>query len=81
MSYPIKYNMDGFFIRIERDGHFENVCFSDLTPEERRQRMEWWAEENFISAIEILCNALREIGDRYGFIANDADRLEDRSEL
>lgn len=36
MNYPIKYNMDGLFVRIERDGHFENVCFSDMTPEERR---------------------------------------------
>lgn len=40
--------------------------------------MEWWTEENFISAIEILCSALREIGDRYSFIANDEDRLEDK---
>lgn len=27
--------LDGCYFRIQREGHFENVCFSDLTAEER----------------------------------------------
>ena len=30
------YNMDGVFFRVERDGEWCNVCYSDMTPEERQ---------------------------------------------
>ena len=28
-------NLDGCYFRIERNGKYENVCFSDLTEEEQ----------------------------------------------
>ena len=33
-------DIDGVYFRIERDGEFQNLCFSDLTTEERRKVME-----------------------------------------
>ena len=30
-------NLDGLYIRILRNGTAQNVCFSDLTPEEREE--------------------------------------------
>ena len=42
-------NLDGIYFRIKRDGKYQNICFSDLTSEEReeianaRERSaEWW---------------------------------------
>ena len=32
-------NLDGCYFRVNRDGKWENVCFSDLTPEEREEVM------------------------------------------
>jgi len=30
-------NLDGVFYRVERNGRWCNVCFSDMTPDERRE--------------------------------------------
>ena len=30
-------NLDGIYFRIERNGKFENVCFSDMTEAEQRE--------------------------------------------
>ena len=29
-------NMDGVYFRVERDGRWQNVCFSDMTADERK---------------------------------------------
>lgn len=30
-------NLDGVFYRVKRGGKWTNVCFSDMTPDERRE--------------------------------------------
>lgn len=79
MEYPIRYNMDGIFCQIERDGKPVHLCFSDMAPQERSVKLQFYSRENLISVIEILCNTLRDLGDRYGFIANDPERIEEVS--
>ena len=42
-----KYDMDGIYFRIKRNDKYENVCFSDLTDEERvdvcnNKQIEWF---------------------------------------
>ena len=37
MDYPVKRNLDGCYFRVTRDDKVENVCFTDLTPEEREK--------------------------------------------
>lgn len=76
-EYPIKYNMDGMYFRVERNGKFENVCLSDMTNEERLKKMDWWNPDNMKSVINFLCETLREIGDTYGFIASDPERMNE----
>lgn len=76
-EYPIKYNMDGMYFRVERNGKFENVCLSDMTNEERLKKMDWWNTDNMKSVINFLCETLREIGDTYGFIASDPERMNE----
>ena len=31
-----QYNMDGVFFSVERDGEWRDICYSDMTPEERQ---------------------------------------------
>ena len=30
-------NLDGVFFRVQRDGKWNNVCYSDMTPDERKE--------------------------------------------
>ena len=31
----VQRNLDGIYFRVERDGKYESVCYSDMTAEER----------------------------------------------
>ena len=40
-------NLDGIYFRVQRDGKYKNICFSDLTDEEIELKFqdmpaEWW---------------------------------------
>lgn len=57
-----KYDMDGIYFRIKRNDKYENVCFSDLTDEERvdvcnNKQIEW-----FIRVTHHLADCLYETG-------------------
>ena len=39
-EYPVKRDLDGVYFRIKRDEHYQAVCFSDLTKEERETVLE-----------------------------------------
>lgn len=69
----IKRNLDGVYFRIERDGKFENVCFSDLTEDEReyiaelrgvKMAGEWWKNLAYH-----LADCLRRIGDEFDIVS------------
>lgn len=61
-------DIDGVYFRIERDGEFQNLCFSDLTTEERRKVMEGRSNEWLKSLCEYLGSLIREIGDKFGLV-------------
>ena len=61
--YPTKRDLDGVYFRVKRDGEFDNVCYSDLTPGEREKvgqgrPIEWWK-----SISSIMADRLHEVGD------------------
>ena len=61
-------NLDGIYFRVERDGKWENVCFSDLTDDEKEKvsmnrSAEWWK-----SLALHLAYRLREIGDYFDIV-------------
>lgn len=35
MEYPVIHGLDGVYFRIKRDNDHHNICFSDLTEEEK----------------------------------------------
>lgn len=55
--YKEKRNLDGVYFRVERDGKWDNVCFSDLTKEERNKVM----EGRNIEWLKQLCNYLGDV--------------------
>ena len=61
--YPVKRDLDGAYFRIERDGQWLNLCFSDLTEDERGKVMAGKGIPWFISMCDHLADTLHKIGD------------------
>lgn len=71
--YPMKRDLDGVYFRVKRDGRWGNVCFSDMTPEEREEvlgdrRPEWWK-----SLAGIMGDCLRKMGDQLDIVCKFDD--------
>lgn len=68
-----KRNLDGVYFRIKRNNKWEDICYSDLTIEEREmvgegRTLEWWR-----SLANILADVIREIGDELDIKGVDKD--------
>lgn len=61
-------NLDGLYFRVERNGKWRNICFSDLTPEERYENMKDKDKEWLKSTCDYLADRIREIGDHFDII-------------
>lgn len=61
-------NLDGVYFRIQRDGLWQNICFSDLTEEEMDSVMENRAEEWLRSLCKILGKTIWDIGDQLDIV-------------
>ena len=70
----IQRNLDGIYFRVQRDGKWTNVCYSDMTADERdevpRKRAEtstpeeqaaWWR-----SIADLLADQLYDMGEQLG---------------
>lgn len=68
MTYPIKRDLDGVYFRVERDGAWENLCFSDLTPVERMRVTDGRGADWLLSLACILADALHDMGDALGVV-------------
>lgn len=50
------YNLDGIYFRVERDGKWQSLCVSDLTPEELKSvTKNWDCNQLTIVAKELSC--------------------------
>ena len=67
-------NLDGVYFRVKRDGKWQNICYSDLTEDERdeiarkraehatpEQQAQWWR-----SMADTLADALYDMGEQFG---------------
>lgn len=51
------YDLDGIYFRVERDGKWQSLCVSDLTPEELKSvTKDWDCNQLIIVAKELSCN-------------------------
>ena len=50
------FNLDGIYFRVERDGKWQSLCVSDLTPEELKSvTKDWDCNQLTIVAKELSC--------------------------
>lgn len=62
-------NLDGIYFRVKRGEKFENVCFSDLTEEEREHVCKDRPAEWFKALAYHLADQIKLIGDEFNIIA------------
>ena len=67
MEY-INRELDGVYFRIKRGDKFENICFSDLTREERESVMDGRDERWLKYLCHILADSLRDIGEQFDIV-------------
>ena len=58
-------NLDGIYFRIQRDGKWTNVCFSDMIEVEMLEVLEGRNEAWLKNMCIILARTLRQIGDEF----------------
>ena len=67
-NYPTKRGLDGVFFRVERDGKWDSICFTDLTEEEQRKQMENRSKDWLEELAVILAQAVRDMGDAFNIV-------------
>lgn len=61
-------NLDGVYFRVERDGKWDSICFSDLTEEEMDRVLAGRTEEWLRSMCKILGRKIKDIGDMFDIV-------------
>lgn len=63
--------LDGIYFRVQRDGKWQPICFSDLTDEERDKVCEGRSAEWFKQVAYILADTLKEIGEQFDIVRGE----------
>lgn len=69
MKYPSQRELDGIYYRVERNGQYENVCFTDLAEEEREKVTAGYTADQWKAVAIHLCERIQQIGDEFDLIA------------
>ena len=64
-------NLDGAYFRVRRNGKWQNVCFTDLTIEERDDVCEGRSAEWFKSLAYHLADRIQRIGEELDLVMED----------
>lgn len=72
-----KRKMDGCFFRIQRGDKWENVCFTDLTPEEREEVTKDWEGYQWKTMAMYMADLLRGFGDAFDISFDETVSLEE----
>jgi len=69
----LKRELDGYYFRMQRDGKWTNVCFSDMTEDEMHSVLARFDKD----ALERMCiglgQTIRQIGDQFDLMAGYAE--------
>ena len=73
MTYPIRRDLDGCFFRVQRDGKWFSLCWTDLTKEERESFIKgkdiYWLGR----MLEYITEEYRKTGDQLDIYGRDPD--------
>lgn len=75
MTYPTRRELDPVYFRVEREGKWESLCFTDLTEKEREGVMDGRQESWLRQMVAILAGSLRDLGDRLNVEYVSGDEL------
>lgn len=75
----INRELDGYFFRVERDGKWQNICWSDLTEEEMNKLLENRSVEWLKSLCIGLGKVIRHIGDTLDITTKEPEENEEDS--
>lgn len=70
-------NLDGYYFRVERNGKWESVCFSDLTAEQMDEVLQDRNEKWLKSLCKGLGTRLKEFGDAFNIVLAEEGDEED----
>ena len=72
---PQERNLSGIYTRIKRDGKYQTVDITDMTPEELAEYLdEWGTDANFLKRlVQHLIEVIQENADKYN---NEVDEEE-----
>jgi len=76
-NYPVVRELDGIYIRVERDGKWCNRCFTDLTDEEQQNFLGSLDTEGLQRMCLILAGILRKVCDQFGIAGRDSESAND----
>lgn len=71
MESNINRNLDGAYFRVERDGKWESICFSDLTENEMKIVMKDKDMDWLQSLAIYLGNTIKTIGNQFDLIGEE----------
>lgn len=66
-------NLDGCYFRVLRDGKWEDICFSDLTLEERDEATKDRSDKWFKALAYHLADIIKDMGDKLNIIGSYDD--------
>ena len=77
-QWPVRRDLDGVYFRVQRDGKWESLCFTDLTAAEqddvsKDMPVEWWRRLAWH-----LAGTLRRVGDDLDLVGgiDDGSKLQ-----
>lgn len=63
IGYPQERNLDGIYFRVLRNNKYHNICFTDMTKEERENTFKNKENDFLRNMCLILAQELRNVGD------------------
>lgn len=69
----VKRDLDGIYLRIKRDGKYQNLCLSDMTREELEENLKADRGEWLKGAVIHLALTLHDIGEQFGIVRSDEE--------
>ena len=63
--------LDGIYFRIKRNGRYENLCFTDLTEEERERVCENRSTEWLKGLAYHLADVIKILGEEFNIVCGD----------
>lgn len=65
MIYPVERELDGIYFQVIRNGRVKNVCFSDMTVDERKRCIACYDNESLKRMCILLSDVIQQIGDQF----------------